>query len=163
MLTGRWREGHLEGRGPGRLDEIAFLKWALKASTLRESLSERARLESWTHEELLAAWESHSGGGRIRPARLPHVGSTQTVDDRELLETQAPPQRILSRSAGRAQSRLLPHARPSRQRSTAFPTVGAGPLPVSRGASVVASARGPRQAARVRRRAATRLTSDDVP
>jgi hypothetical protein len=38
--------------------EIAFLTRALKAPTLRESvprLAERARAESWTHEEFLAA------------------------------------------------------------------------------------------------------------
>jgi hypothetical protein len=38
--------------------ELAFLTRALKAPTLRESvprLAERARTESWTHEEFLAA------------------------------------------------------------------------------------------------------------
>ena len=38
--------------------EIAFLTRALKAPTLRESVpwpAERARTESWTHEEFLAA------------------------------------------------------------------------------------------------------------
>jgi hypothetical protein len=59
--------------------EIAFLTRALKAPTLRESvprLAERARAESWTHEEFLAAClqrevaarESHGGEGRIRPS-----------------------------------------------------------------------------------------------
>src|SRR5690348_16892864 len=62
--------------------EIAFLTRALKAPTLRESvprLAERARAESWTHEEFLAAClqrevaarESHGGEGRIRAARFP--------------------------------------------------------------------------------------------
>src|ERR1700689_1269466 len=57
--------------------ELAFLTRALKAPTLRESatrLAERARAESWTHEEFLAAClqrevaasESHGGEGRDR-------------------------------------------------------------------------------------------------
>src|SRR6516165_8963139 len=59
--------------------ELAFLTRALKAPALRASvprLAERARAESWTHEEFLAAClqrevaarESHGGEGRI-PAR----------------------------------------------------------------------------------------------
>jgi len=62
--------------------EVAFLTRALKAPTLRESvprLAERARAETWTHEEFLvaclqrevAAREAHGGEGRIRAARLP--------------------------------------------------------------------------------------------
>jgi DNA replication protein DnaC len=62
--------------------EVAFLTRALKAPTLRESvtrLAERARSESWSHEELLiacrqrevAAREAHGGEGRIRTARFP--------------------------------------------------------------------------------------------
>jgi DNA replication protein DnaC len=62
--------------------EVAFLTRALKAPALRESvtrLAERARAESWTHEEFLvaclqrevAARESHGGEGRIRAARFP--------------------------------------------------------------------------------------------
>jgi DNA replication protein DnaC len=62
--------------------QLAFLTRALKAPTLRESvtrLAERARAESWTHEEFLAAClqrevsarESHGGEGRIRAARFP--------------------------------------------------------------------------------------------
>jgi DNA replication protein DnaC len=62
--------------------EIAFLTRALKAPTLRESvprLAERARAESWTHEEFLAAClqrevaarEAHGGEGRIRAAKFP--------------------------------------------------------------------------------------------
>jgi DNA replication protein DnaC len=61
--------------------EIAYLTGALKAPTLRESagrLAERARSESWTHEEYLAAClqrevaarDAHGGEGRIRAARL---------------------------------------------------------------------------------------------
>ena len=60
--------------------EVAFLTRALKAPTLRESvarLADRARAESWTHEEYLVAClqrevsarESHGGEGRIRAAR----------------------------------------------------------------------------------------------
>jgi DNA replication protein DnaC len=62
--------------------EIAFLTRALKAPTLRESvnrLAERARAETWTHEEFLvaclqrevAARDAHGGEGRIRAARFP--------------------------------------------------------------------------------------------
>lgn len=62
--------------------ELEFLTRALKAPTLRESverLAERAREESWTHEEFLAAClqrevsarESHGGEGRIRAAQFP--------------------------------------------------------------------------------------------
>src|SRR3954454_17283417 len=62
--------------------EVAFLTRALKAPTLREAvgrLAERARAESWSHEEFLiaclqrevSARESHGGEGRIGPARCP--------------------------------------------------------------------------------------------
>src|SRR5256885_13474873 len=62
--------------------EVAFLTRALKAPTLRESvirLAERARAESWTHEEFLVAClqreasarESHGGGGRPPRPRPP--------------------------------------------------------------------------------------------
>ena len=71
--------------------EIAFLTRALKAPTLRESvarLAERARDESWTHEEFLAAClqrevsarESHGGEGRIRAARFPSRKSVEEFD-----------------------------------------------------------------------------------
>jgi DNA replication protein DnaC len=71
--------------------EIAFLTRALKAPTLRESvarLAERARDESWTHEEFLAAClqrevsarESHGGDGRIRAARFPSRKSIEEFD-----------------------------------------------------------------------------------
>lgn len=64
------------------LSEIAFLTRALKAPTLRDSvtrLADRARAESWTHEQFLAAClqrevsarDSHGGEGRIRAARFP--------------------------------------------------------------------------------------------
>ena len=71
--------------------ELAFLTRALKAPTLRESvprLAERARTESWTHEEFLAAClarevaarESHGGEGRIRAARFPARKSLEEFD-----------------------------------------------------------------------------------
>ena len=71
--------------------EVAFLTRALKAPTLRESvprLAERARSESWSHEEFLiaclqrevAARESHGGEGRIRGARFPARKSLEEFD-----------------------------------------------------------------------------------
>jgi DNA replication protein DnaC len=71
--------------------EIAFLTRALKAPTLRESVSrlaERARAESWTHEEYLiaclqrevSARDSHGGEGRIRAARFPARKSLEEFD-----------------------------------------------------------------------------------
>ena len=71
--------------------ELAFLTRALKAPTLRESiarLADRARAESWTHEEFLAAClqrevaarESHGGEGRIRAARFPSRKSLEEFD-----------------------------------------------------------------------------------
>ena len=74
----------MSGTTTGRdLDsEVAFLTRALKAPTLRDAvgrLAERARAESWSHEEFLiaclqrevSARESHGGEGRIRAARFP--------------------------------------------------------------------------------------------
>src|SRR5215475_13648899 len=71
--------------------EVAFLTRALKAPTLRESVSrlaERARAESWSHEEFLVAClqrevsarESHGGEGRIRAARFPSRKSIEEFD-----------------------------------------------------------------------------------
>src|SRR5690242_14794759 len=71
--------------------EVTFLTRALKAPTLREAvarLAERARAESWTHEEFLvaclqrevAARESHGGEGRIRAARFPARKSLEEFD-----------------------------------------------------------------------------------
>ena len=71
--------------------EIAYLTRALKAPTLRESVSrlaERARAENWSHEEYLAAClqrevsarESHGGEGRIRAARFPARKSLEEFD-----------------------------------------------------------------------------------
>jgi DNA replication protein DnaC len=71
--------------------EIEYLTRALKAPTLRESVSrlaERARAETWTHEEFLlaclqrevSARESHGGEGRIRFARFPARKSLEEFD-----------------------------------------------------------------------------------
>src|SRR3954466_2230726 len=71
--------------------EVTFLTRALKAPTLREAvprLAERARTESWTHEEFLAAClqrevaarEAHGGEGRIRAARFPARKSLEEFD-----------------------------------------------------------------------------------
>src|SRR5246500_1077047 len=71
--------------------EITFLTRALKAPTLRDSvdrLAQRARAESWTHEEYLVAClqrevsarESHGGEGRIRAARFPARKSLEEFD-----------------------------------------------------------------------------------
>lgn len=71
--------------------EIAFLTRALKAPSLAasvERLAERARAESWTHEEFLAAClqrevaarEAHGGEGRIRAARFPARKSLEEFD-----------------------------------------------------------------------------------
>jgi DNA replication protein DnaC len=71
--------------------ELVYLTRALKAPTLREAvgrLAERARAESWSHEEFLAAClqrevaarESHGGEGRIRAARFPARKSLEEFD-----------------------------------------------------------------------------------
>jgi DNA replication protein DnaC len=71
--------------------EIAYLTRALKAPSLGQAvqrLAERARAESWTHEEFLAAClqrevaarESHGGEGRIRSARFPSRKSLEEFD-----------------------------------------------------------------------------------
>jgi DNA replication protein DnaC len=71
--------------------ELAFLTRALKAPTLRNSVSrlaERARAENWSHEEFLAAClqrevaarEAHGGEGRIRAARFPARKSLEEFD-----------------------------------------------------------------------------------
>jgi DNA replication protein DnaC/tRNA A-37 threonylcarbamoyl transferase component Bud32 len=71
--------------------EVVFLTRALKAPALRESvarLAERARQESWTHEEFLVAClqrevsarEAHGGEGRIRAARFPARKSLEEFD-----------------------------------------------------------------------------------
>jgi len=69
--------------------ELAYLTRALKAPSLHaavERLGERARAESWTHEEFLvaclqrevAARESHGGETRIREAHFP---TRKTLED----------------------------------------------------------------------------------
>src|SRR6201991_1844161 len=71
--------------------EIAYLTRALKAPSLAgavERLAERARAESWSHEEFLAAClqrevayrEAHGGEGRIRSARFPARKSLEEFD-----------------------------------------------------------------------------------
>ena len=71
--------------------EIAFLSRALKAPSLAasvERLAERARAESWAHEEFLAAClqrevaarEAHGAEGRIRAARFPARKSLEEFD-----------------------------------------------------------------------------------
>jgi DNA replication protein DnaC len=71
--------------------EVAFLTRALKAPTLRDSvprLADRARAESWTHEQFLiaclqrevSARDSHGGEGRIRAARFPARKSLEEFD-----------------------------------------------------------------------------------
>src|SRR4051794_28025311 len=71
--------------------ELAFLTRALKAPSLAaavERLAERARVESWIHEEFLAAClqrevaarEAHGGEGRIRAARFPARKSLEDFD-----------------------------------------------------------------------------------
>jgi DNA replication protein DnaC len=71
--------------------ELAYLTRALKAPTLRDAvprLAERARAETWTHEEFLAAClqrevsarETHGGEGRIRAARFPARKSLEDFD-----------------------------------------------------------------------------------
>jgi DNA replication protein DnaC len=71
--------------------ELAFLTRALKAPSLADAiprLAERARADSWTHEEFLAAClqrevaarESHGGEGRIRAARFPARKALEEFD-----------------------------------------------------------------------------------
>ena len=71
--------------------ELAYPTRALKAPTLREAigrLAERARAETWSYEEFLAAClqrevsarESHGGEGRIRAARVPSRKSLEEFD-----------------------------------------------------------------------------------
>jgi DNA replication protein DnaC len=77
--------------GKDALAEVAFLTRALKAPTLRDAVSrlaERAREQSWTHEEFLVAClqrevsarESHGGEGRIRAARFPARKTLEEFD-----------------------------------------------------------------------------------
>jgi DNA replication protein DnaC len=69
--------------------DLAYLCRALKAPSLAASISrlgERARTESWTHEEFLAAClerevaarQDHGGEARIKAARFP---ARKTLED----------------------------------------------------------------------------------
>src|SRR6059058_3547544 len=71
--------------------DIAYLCRALKARSLAaavDRLGERARTESWTHEEFLAAClerevaarQDHGGENRIRGARFPARKSLEDFD-----------------------------------------------------------------------------------
>jgi DNA replication protein DnaC len=71
--------------------ELAYLTRALKAPSLAgavERLADRARSESWSYEEFLAAClqrevaarEAHGGEGRIRAARFPSRKSLEEFD-----------------------------------------------------------------------------------
>jgi len=71
--------------------ELAYLTRALKAPTLRDAvprLAGRARAETWSHEEFLAAClqrevsarESHGGEERIRAARFPARKALEDFD-----------------------------------------------------------------------------------
>ena len=73
------------------ITELAYLTRALKAPSLRDCvtrLAGRARAESWSHEEFLAAClqrevsarESHGGEERIRAARFPARKSLEEFD-----------------------------------------------------------------------------------
>ncbi|HET9006988.1 MAG TPA: IS21-like element helper ATPase IstB [Actinomycetes bacterium] len=71
--------------------ELAYLTRILKAPSLAaavERLAERARTESWTHEEFLAAClqrevaarEAHGGEARVRTARFPARKALEDFD-----------------------------------------------------------------------------------
>ncbi|MGW1729391.1 IS21-like element helper ATPase IstB [Streptomyces sp. NPDC002306] len=75
--------------------DLAFLARAMKAPALldaAERLAERARAESWTHQEYLAAClqrevcarDSHGGEQRIRAARFPAVKTVEEIDTAHL-------------------------------------------------------------------------------
>jgi DNA replication protein DnaC len=82
-------EANMDGRNVTA--ELAYLTRVLKAPSLAASidrLAERARAESWTHEEFLAAClqrevaarEAHGGEGRIKAARFPARKSLEDFD-----------------------------------------------------------------------------------
>jgi DNA replication protein DnaC len=71
--------------------EIVYLTRALKAPSLRDAvarLADRARAESWSHEEFLAAClqrevaarDAHGGEGRIKAARFPARKALEDFD-----------------------------------------------------------------------------------
>src|SRR2546423_6302043 len=79
------------GSGRNVAAELAYLTRTLKAPSLAaavDRLAERARAESWTHEEFLAAClqrevaarESHGGAERIRAARFPARKALEDFD-----------------------------------------------------------------------------------
>ena len=79
------------GSGRNLGAELAYLTRTLKAPSLAaavDRLAERARAESWTHEEFLvaclqrevAARESHGGEARIRTARFPARKALEEFD-----------------------------------------------------------------------------------
>jgi DNA replication protein DnaC len=91
MTTKTTRSAAVSSNNRDLTAEISFLTRALKAPTMREAvarLAERARAESWTHEEFLVAClqrevsarESHGGEGRIRAARFPSRKSLEEFD-----------------------------------------------------------------------------------
>jgi DNA replication protein DnaC len=86
--------------------EIAFLTRALKAPTLRESvdrLAERARAETWSHEEFLvaclqrevAARDAHGGEGReprgLRRDAVAHLGTLDFIAEKGNVVFLGPP------------------------------------------------------------------------
>jgi DNA replication protein DnaC len=84
---------HTSGRTTGKdtASQIAYLARVLKAPSLLaavERLAERARNETWTHEEFLAAClqrevaarEEHGGAARIKQARFPALKSLEEFD-----------------------------------------------------------------------------------
>ncbi|MEP7021660.1 MAG: IS21-like element helper ATPase IstB [Pseudonocardiales bacterium] len=88
-MPGRTNTAQTPARDFG--SEIAYLTRALKAPTLRDAvdrLAQRAREQSWSHEEFLVAClqrevsarESHGGEGRIRAARFPARKSLEDFD-----------------------------------------------------------------------------------
>src|SRR5271169_3249686 len=91
MTTKSTRTAAASSSGRDLTAEIGFLTRALKAPTLREAVTrvaERARAESWSHEEFLVAClqrevsarDSHGGEGRIRAARFPARKSLEEFD-----------------------------------------------------------------------------------
>jgi DNA replication protein DnaC len=79
------------GSGRNLAAELAYLTRVLKAPSLAaaaDRLAERARAESWSHEEFLAAClqrevaarESHGGEARIRSARFPARKALEDFD-----------------------------------------------------------------------------------
>ena len=82
MMATKTTTSSSTGKARDLTGELAFVTRALKAPSLAaavDRLAERARSESWTHEEFLlaclqrevAAREAHGGEGRIRAARFP--------------------------------------------------------------------------------------------